>query len=58
MEGEGVAVHFTEVNLPLKSGFCQSFVQAESEYVSEDRRRVVRSGPALVITNNINDNDT
>ena len=48
-EGEGVGVHFSEVNLPLKSGFCQSFVQAESEYVSEDRRRVVRSGHGLVI---------
>ena len=49
IQGEGVAVHFSEVNLPPKSGFCQSFVQAESEYVSEDRRRVVRSGPGLVI---------
>ena len=48
-EGEGVGVHFSEVNLPPKSGFCQSFVQAESEYVSEDRRRVVRSGRGLVI---------
>ena len=48
-QGEGVGVHFSEVNLPLKSGFCQSFVQAESEYVSEDRRRVVRSGHGLLI---------
>ena len=40
---DGVAIHFETFNIPKASPYCSNYIQAESEFVSADKRRIVKS---------------